>query len=280
MIYPPVPTRGVLMCLNSSDSDFVSTEIVLKERRFHRSHNDDSSRVNGGWMWRAVLTLSLWMVVGYGCGDDAGMIDPASSVDSSPPPVAVPPAEPMTSPEPTTPSVATRNVVIINEVFPEASQIELHNQSSSPADISRFWICHTSPALVYDRLPDDTIIAAGDFLIVHWGVSGTNTEKEIFLPPPAVPLHLNLPHGEVGFYSDFGFDEANFATSEFLFDYVQWGEGRHWRERVAADGNIWPAGTFVPTPNAGQSLSFDGDGDTPEDWVVTDSTIGSANILP
>ena len=208
------------------------------------------------------------------------MIDPESPFPVVPPPVALPPEEPIVLPDPPPPQVPERGMVVINEVFPEASQIELHNQSAQPADISRFWICHTSPALLYDRLPDNTIIGARDFLVINWGENGTNTTREIFLPPPSVPFPLNLPHGEVGFYSDVGFSEANFSTSNFLFDYVQWGEGGHWRERVAANGNLWTAGTFAPAPGTGQSLSFDGDGNTAEDWVLTDATIGSGNILP
>ena len=224
--------------------------------------------------WHAVLALSLLMAVGYGCGDDnAGNIDPNE------PPVAMQPSDPMSPAEPTQPSAAAALNVVINEVFPEASQIELHNPSSIPADMSGLWLCHTTPALVYDVIPDNTIIDAGGFLVVHWGTAGMNTEQELFTTP-AVPLPLNKPHGEFGLYTAFGFDEANFAIGEFLQDYVQWGEGGHWRERVAVEADIWPEGAFVPTPSPEQSLSFDGNGDTPEDWVVTASTIGSANILP
>ena len=222
--------------------------------------------------WYAVLTLLLWMVVGYGCGDDGVIIDPNE------PPVAMPPAEPPPT-EPTPPSAKAALNVIINEVFPETSQIELHNPSSDPADMSGFWLCHTTPALVYDLIPDNTTIDAGGFLIVHWGTSGTNTEKEIFTTP-AVPFPLNKPHGEFGLYTDFGFDEANFAISEFLQAYVQWGEEGHFRERVAVEADIWPEGAFVAAPNPEQSLSFDGNGNASEDWVATAPTIGTANVLP
>ncbi len=171
------------------------------------------------------------------------------------------------------------NGVIINEIFPQVSQIELHNPTSEPIDIGGFWLCHTTPALVYDLIPDDTSIAAGGFLTIHWGTQGRNTERQLFTTP-AVPLPLNIPHGEFGLYTDFGFDEANFAISDFLQDYVQWGEDEHWRERVATEANIWPAGAFVPTPSPEQSISYDGDGDAAEDWVATVSTIGFANTLP
>ena len=254
--------------------------MIVQWRRFPRDQHDELSRVNTRLTWFIVLTLSLWMVVGLGCGgDDGGSIDPST------PPVAMQPEAPMTPtpsmPPPTPvplPGPAASNVVI-NEVFPEASLIELHNPDSTPAEIGGYWLCHTNPALVYDQIPDNTIIDAGGFLIVHWGTTGINTEKELFTTP-AAPLPLNKPHGEVGLYTAFGFDEGNFGVSEFLQDYVQWGEDGHWRERVAAEANVWPAGAFVPTPSPEQSLSFDGNGDAPEDWDVTAPTIGSANAIP
>ena len=253
--------------------------MAVKGRRFQLGQNDESSRVNGRWTWSVVLTLSLWMTVGYGCGDDAGSIDPNEPPVAMPAPDPMPASDPMPVPAPMPlPGPAASNVVI-NEIFPEASLIELHNPDSTPADISGYWLCHTTPALVYDQIPENTTIDPGGFLIVHWGTTGMNTEQELFTTP-AVPIPLNKPHGEVGLYTAFGFDEANFGTSEFLQDYVQWGEGGHWRERVAAEAGIWPEGTFVATPSPEQSLSFDGNGDAPQDWVVTASTIGVANILP
>ena len=115
--------------------------------------------------------------------DLSDMTDPESPFPAVPPPVALPPEEPIVLPDLPPSQVPERGMVVINEVFPEASQIELNNQSAQPADISRFWICHTSPALLYGRLPDNTIIGAGDFLVINWGESGTNTTERDFSPP-------------------------------------------------------------------------------------------------
>ncbi len=228
--------------------------------------------------WHVTLALSLWLVLGYGCGgdDNAGIINPSN------PPVATPSSDPVPPPDPpelVPPTGSAGSNVIINEVFPETSLIELYNPTTAPANISGYWLCHTTPALVYDRIPDNTTIKAGGFLIVHWGTTGTSTEKDLFTTP-AAPLPLNKPHGELGLYTDFGFDEANFAISEFLQAYVQWGKGDHWRERVAIGAELWPDGAFVPTPSPEQSISFAGDGDPPDTWTVTTPTIGSVNILP
>ncbi len=285
--------------------------------------------------WCVVLTLPLWVSLGFGCGVDQGSMGPNDIQSATgfaqpatgPTQPATGPTQPATGPTqpatgPTQPAlepaqrsideiltildgpepsegldssegltrdfgstiainqvIPEKNAVIINEVFPQVSQIELHNPSTEPIDIGGFWLCHTTPALVYDLIPENTVIAPGGFLAIHWGTQGRSTERQLFTTP-AVPLPLNVPHGEFGLYTNFGFDEANFAISDFLQDYVQWGEDEHWRERVATEANMWPVGAFVPSPNPEQSISYDGDGDSAEDWVATASTIGFGNTLP
>ena len=203
---------------------------------------------------------------GSGCGD-AGNIN-LDQPDSGPP-GSTGPTGPNGNPE----------AVVINEIFPEASQIELHNPTSASVDISGFWLCHTTPALIYAQMPDNTIIEPGDFLIVNWGINGNNSGNEIFTFP-AVPIPLNVPHGEVGFYVPFGFSDESFADSSLIRDYVQWGEADHFRQGVAVGANIWPEGAFVPSPPAGQSFSFSGSGNSPDSWVITPPTIGSENNIP
>ena len=205
----------------------------------------------------------------HGCGD-SGKID-INAGDSGPPGATGTTGDMVPTGDP--------EVVVINEIFPEASQIELLNLGSEPADISEFWLCHTTPALIYAEMPDNTIIGPGEFLIVNWGIDGTNSGNEIFTFP-SVPIPLNVSHGEVGFYVPFGFAEENFANSDLLRDYVQWGEADHFRQGVAVGANIWPEGGFVPSQSAGQSISFTGSGDTPDSWVHTPPTIGIENNLP
>ena len=212
------------------------------------------------------------LAVAYGCGDggDAESID--SSLPISGATTAVEQPTSATTAEVPRPS-------IINEIFPETSQIELFNRTSSPIDVSGFWLCHTTPGLIYARIPDNTVIEPGGFLIVNWGLDGKNFENEIFTFP-AVPIPLNVEHGEFGFYKSFGFSEDNFADSNLLLDYVQWGEADHFRQGVAVGANIWPENAFVPSPPPGQSLAYTGDGDTPDAWMHTTPTIGIANVEP
>ncbi|HIB53913.1 MAG TPA: lamin tail domain-containing protein [Nitrospirales bacterium] len=217
----------------------------------------------------ALLVFLPVIIFGFGCGDagninpnlpDAGMVGPTGNTD--------PPGAPETT-----------EAVVINEIFPEASQIELHNPTSASVDISGFWLCHTTPALIYTQMPDNTIIDPDGFLIVNWGINGTNSADEIFTFP-TVPIPMNVPHGEIGFYVPFGFDENNFADSDLIRDYVQWGEADHFRQGVAVGADIWPERAFVPSPPAGQSFSFNGSGDSPESWVITPPTIGIENNIP
>ena len=106
----------------------------------------------------------------YGCGDsgkidinaaDSGNGMSASPGDSGPPGATGTTGDMVPTGDP--------EAVVINEIFPEASQIELLNLGSEPADISEFWLCHTTPGLIYAEMPDNTIIEPGEFLIVNWG---------------------------------------------------------------------------------------------------------------
>ncbi len=245
------------------------------------------------------LLLCL-LAITYGCGD-AGNIDIAPRISGTTATVAVSssPDEPL-SPNPVEQPTSTPTVEvvpqnattlqgapensIINEIFPETSQIELFNRASTPIDISGFWLCHTTPGLIYARIPDNTVIEPEGFLIVNWGLDGNNSENEIFTFP-AVPIPLNIEHGEFGFYKSFGFAEDNFADSNLLLDYVQWGEADHFRQGVAVGANIWPENAFVPSPPPGQSLAFTGlagpgTGNTPDAWMHTTPTIGTTNVAP
>jgi len=228
---------------------------------------------------RLCALLLCLFAVAYGCGDgsDGGN---AENIDSS-----LPISGATTAVEQPTSSTTAEvpRPSIINEIFPETSQIELFNRTSSPIDVSGFWVCHTTPEPLYARIPDNTVIEPEEFLIVNWGSDGNNSENEIFFP--ALPLPLNVEHGEFGLYKSFEFFPDNFADSNLLLDYVQWGEANHLRQGVAVGANLWPENAFVSSPSPGQSLSFTGvagpgTGNTPDAWTHTTPTIGLTNEVP
>ncbi len=223
---------------------------------------------SGRCFWYACLASLFLATSLHGCGD-AGNINVNASNPDNDIPVPTGPTGPAGDPE----------TVVINEIYPDTSQIELYNPTSASVDISGFWLCHTTPGLIYAQMPDNTVIEPGGFLVVNWGIDGRNVENEIFTFP-TVPIPLNVGHGEVGFYVPFGFSEDNFANSDLLRDYVQWGEADHFRQGVAVGAGIWPNSAFVPPPPTGQSFSFIGRGNTPDAWTATLPTIGIENNIP
>ena len=169
--------------------------------------------------------------------------------------------------------------MLLNEVFLDTSQIELHNRGTEPLDLSGFWLCHTTPGLLYSRLPENTVIEPQGFLVLHWGIAGTNTETEIFTFP-TVPLPLNRGDGEIAVFANFGEEQSNFDKSENIRDYMQWGTGEHFRERVAVEAGIWRAEGSVPLPVPGRSLAFVGRSDMPEGWLPSIPSMGATNVTP
>jgi len=81
--------------------------------------------------------------------------------------------------------------------------------------------------------------------------------------------------GEMGLYTT-----NNFGSSAAIIDYVEWGSTGHGRSSVAVAAGIWTTGDFVPTFGTGESLSYDGTGDTSADWFAGAPTIGSENAMP
>ena len=205
---------------------------------------------------QALFFLALSFTLVIGCGD-------GSDIETNPP-TAMPPD--------------TTSDVVINEVFLAASQIELYNRGMFTADMSLFALCHTTPGTIYFHMPEDTMIESGDFLVVHWGIAGVNTNHDIFTAP-TTPLPLNQSDGEIGLFEMVASSELGFGESKHIHDYVQWGKGGHFREHVAVEARIWPVGEFAITPNPGQSLSYSGTGDSPDAWSPTTPTTGFSNIL-
>ena len=78
--------------------------------------------------------------------------------------------------------------------------------------------------------------------------------------------------GEMGLYSTNGF-----ANSNNIVDYVEWGSSGHQRSSVAVAAGIWTAGDYAPAFGAGESLAYDGEGDSSTDWAAGAPTVCAEN---
>ena len=147
--------------------------------------------------------------------------------------------------------------VVINEIYAEGT-VELKNNGTDAVDVSTYWLCDFP---VYEQIQNSNILCGsmildpGEILVVN----DFNT--------------INNNDGEMGLYTS-----SNFASSNNIIDYVEWGFAGHTRANVAIAANIWSDGDFVPAFGAGESLSFDGSGETASDWTATSApTICSEN---
>lgn len=141
--------------------------------------------------------------------------------------------------------------VVLNEilVINNMATIELHNPGAASVDVSGYYLCNFPTYMSVASLTlvssDDLVLDPGEFLVVS-----------------AFPS--NNADGEIGLY----LNDTDFADSDNIVDYMEYGSGGHQREPVAVAAGQWVTGGFVPTPNflLGQALAYDGEGNTPGDW--------------
>ena len=159
------------------------------------------------------------------------------------------------------PSISNAQVKI-NEVLYSTSddQIELKNFGTSSVDVSNWWFCSL---FGYDQLSNMTIIS-GSLNISSGGILALSGKN------------LNDSNADLGLYST-----ADFGSSSAMEDFVQWGASGQGRESVAVGKGIWTTGDFVPTVGSGNSIEYDGDGDSSSDWEdQANPTIGSEVEVP
>jgi len=170
--------------------------------------------------------------------------------------------------------------VVLNEVLYDPmgtddgeERIELYNNGVAAVDVSGMQIC-VFPA--YWPIPNGTIIAAGEFLVIRWNASGANGPHEIFTGPTFVPL---AAQGSIGYYIGGTFDFGNPAN---IRDFVQWGAASQARSDVADAAGIWDQSAFVPAAAEGMSISLDLDGvdnNMASDWVARLPSFGGPNAV-
>ena len=148
---------------------------------------------------------------------------------------------------------------MINELN-ASDQVEFKNVSDETVDISEYWICQFPS---YDLLGNLSIVCGGD-LILEPGEIVTI----------ASDFSLSEDDGELGLYND-----NDFGNSNAIMDYVEWGFAGHQRSSVAIAAGIWSEDDFVPAFSAENSIEYDGEGDSSDDWTEDIPSICEENLL-
>lgn len=166
--------------------------------------------------------------------------------------------------------------VVINEVMflPKSEEqeqlIEIANLGKSRVRLLNWYLCNRSDCWKFSK---GTTIGPGKFLVVHVGVSGNNTETDLFITDF---VRLNTKADELSLYSS-----NKFKSSRALVDFVQWGPAVQGPTRlsVAIWAKQWRPGEFVDVSalRPGQSIRYLGSGDNANGWTVRSATIGDQN---
>lgn len=152
--------------------------------------------------------------------------------------------------------------IVINEVDIFSQQVELKNQGPTAIDVTGYRLCNfpnypsLTPGLV---ISGSLIIPSGGLVLVNG--SGLN------LSPIDDELGLYLPTGL-------------FSSSAAIVDYIEWGSTPHNRSSTGVAAGTWTVGNFIPVPLPGQTINFDGSGNTASDYYHDSPTLGSPNVSP
>lgn len=200
---------------------------------------------------RLVALLSVLLMVAASCGgsdndvadgplpDEPGVTPDATVPDDEPAPTA--PSTTDTIPPEAT---ALPDLQIVFVEFGEAGYVEIANHGDSTADLAGIQLCQFPTYVDLGTVVDGGSIPAGGSVQI----------------PAATMGGLDVSGGEAALYS-----APDFANSEAIFGFVQWGTGGA-RGDVAAEAGIWPAGASVEPDPAFNSIELGGDPADPESW--------------
>ena len=157
--------------------------------------------------------------------------------------------------------------VVINEVeYLINDEIELYNNGNVDVDLSNYWMCfgpgqyfRIGDAAMTTIVSGNVNLAPGEFLVI-------------------TPATLQAPDdaGGLGLYAN----NNGFGNAANIRSFVQWGASGNVRESVAVEAGIWNAGGFVPNVLSGNSIAYDGEGFTSDDWAGTGTvTLGEGNVF-
>jgi hypothetical protein len=144
--------------------------------------------------------------------------------------------------------------------------VALANLGKGTANLIGWHLC-LHPAC--PRLPDMSI-APQSWVIIHLGVSGTQSVTDVYVPLP----RLNRPGDELALYNSNRFDDPR-----SMVDYVRWGSGRApGRLNVAVSAGLWTGNESVDVSRLlrGQVIRYDGFGRRASDYSVSAPTMVSS----
>jgi len=158
-------------------------------------------------------------------------------------------------------SISVQAQIVINELDIASQQVEIKNQGLSTVNITGYRLCNfpSYPSLT------SSLVISGSLSVPAGGLVLVNGSG----------LNLSTVDGELGIYLPSG----NFSDPLAIVDYIEWGSSPHARSSTAVAAGTWTTGNFIPIPLAGNTINFDGQGNTALDYYPDSPTLGSPNIL-
>lgn len=163
--------------------------------------------------------------------------------------------------------------LIISEVDLVGNRVELVNIGTNTVNASGWWWCNrVNGSPFYDQVATastidlglstatNLVVGAGEILVLDLSAG--------FLP------NVN---GELGLYNS-----NSFGSTSALEDYVAWG-GNGIRDVVADSKGIWDDNTFVNVSSITTQtfqVSFGNVGNANTEYIVAESTLGTAQSIP
>jgi len=152
--------------------------------------------------------------------------------------------------------------VVINELDIANHMVELKNLGASPADVSNYRLCNFPN---YPSITELLVVSGSTFILPG---------ELVLLQVPA--LNLSGVDDELGLYLPTG----AFTSTSSILDYIEWGSSPHTRSGTAVGAGTWTTGNFIPIPLPGQTINYDGSGNTSQDYYYDDPSLGSQNNTP
>ena len=149
-------------------------------------------------------------------------------------------------------------------------RVEIANLGAS-GDLARYRLKISGQAVASLGSTNNLSVPAGGRVVVHFGVTGTNTTTDLFFPA------LSLPDaaGSVALYVP-NTVAPSLATVSQIIDFVQWGASAQENEGTANSAGYWASGSSINGVAPGHSVEFCG---TPGQYGVANwSEVATPNF--